>query len=99
MTTKNVEARREAFEEFARGHYWLCEMSHERDDLQFSEYVEPEMNVAWEAWNAVLDSICVEMPESVSCGTAFPYKGYDGGWNDALAEVQDTLTAAGVNFK
>ena len=99
MSIKNIKTRREAFEAFVRDHYWLCEMSHERDDIQPSEYVESEMNVAWEAYNAALDSICVELPESVSGGAKFPYKCYDGGWNDALAEVQEALTAAGVNFK
>lgn len=97
MTTKTTEARREAFEAFARDHYWLCEISHERDDLQFSEYVEPEMNVAWEAYNAALDSICVELPKRAEAANI--YDDYDHGYNCALYECTEALTAAGVPYK
>ena len=90
MTTKNMEARREAFEAFARDHYWLCEMSHERDDLQFSEYVEPEMNVAWEAYNAALDTICVELPDKLDHHGYKVYPAHD---------VDAALNAAGVPYK
>lgn len=95
MTTKTTEARRAAFEAFARDHYWLCEMSHERDDLQFSEYVEPEMNVAWEAWNAALDSLCVELPftRNYYGPSSEPEMAY------APEDIEEALTTAGIPYK
>ena len=47
-----MNAMREKFEKWARDHYWLCEMSHEFDD---GEYIEPEMQLAWEAFQDALE--------------------------------------------
>lgn len=95
MTNKNMDARREAFEAFARDHYWLCDMSHERDSHQYSEYIEPALNVAWEAWNAALDSICVELPYEHVVDEM-----QEGAWTAYDSEkVKQALIAAGVPYK
>lgn len=56
-----------------------------------------EQMAAWEAWNAALDSICVELPGPLP--SEEPYACYEGGWNDARAEIQDVLTASGIRHK
>lgn len=97
MTTKNMDARRGAFEA------WFESLNHYKPDKAIGTqswwYSEPRVSDAWCVWNAALDSIYVELPESVSGRAVFPYKSYEGGWNDALAACQEALTAAGVRFK
>ena len=44
------------FERYASEHYWLQEISRERthaeiDEFDPDEYVEPEMQLAWEVWS------------------------------------------------
>lgn len=56
-----------------------------------------EQQAAWEAWQAALDSICVELPKPFD--DAPPYASYQTGWNDAIGEIQDATHAAGVKTK
>ena len=52
-----------------------------------------EQQAAWEAWQAALDSVCVELPDYIgSAGN----EGYMDGWNAALDECIDAIHAAGV---
>ena len=96
MTSKNMEARRAAFEVIACEHYLLCELDHAWSERDL-EYVDTEMQVAFEVYNAALDSICVELPQPMPSDDS--YASYEGGWNDMRSEVQDALTAAGVHYK
>lgn len=55
-----------------------------------------EQQAAWEAWQAALDSVRVELPDYIgSAGN----EGYMDGWNAALDECQDAIHAAGVKTK
>lgn len=40
------------FEDFASSHYMLCEISVSRNPHQLDEYMESEMQVAWETWQS-----------------------------------------------
>ena len=96
MNTKNMEARREAFEaaypipdgvEF-NGNWYMGGVNVTGLTC---------INLQWQAWNAALDSICVELPQPMPKDD--PYASYEGGWNDMRSEVQDALAAAGVPYK
>ena len=55
-----------------------------------------EQQAAWEAWQAAIDSVCVDLPDYIgSAGN----EGYMDGWNAALDECQDAIHSAGVKTK
>lgn len=95
MTSKNMEARRAAFElhfQAPVGVLWNHELEHYSGGHYW--WLQQER---WLSWNAALDSICVELPQPMPSDD--PYASYEGGWNDMRSEVQDALTAAGVHYK
>jgi hypothetical protein len=60
MTDKIIEARRAGFE----AHY--IDINLERNEHWPDFYVNLPTRMCWEAWNAALDSVCVELPPTVS---------------------------------
>lgn len=58
----NIEKMREEFEAWANTHYLLSELSWSFVD---GEYEEPEMQYAWEAWQASRELLAIELPEEV----------------------------------
>lgn len=54
-----MEQRRVGFEAFVSGHIYLCEFTVNRDPDHLDEYAESEIQTAWEAWNAALDSVVI----------------------------------------
>lgn len=95
MITKNMEARREAFERkypLLDGMYWDEDRASYAGHKLFWLYQD-----RWETWNAALDSICVELPQPMPSDD--PYASYEGGWNDMRSEAQDAIAAAGVPYK
>lgn len=93
MTSKNMEARRVAFEAWVtRGGEVIKNVKREHG---FYRLIWVQQS--WVAWNAALDSICVELPAPMPSDA--PYASYEGGWNDMRAEAQDALTAAGVAYR
>lgn len=94
MTSKNMEARREAFEA-----WW-------REQLKD---VAPETlpaiafckEVYWYGWNAALDSICVGFPKhKKQLSRMNDYEaGEVYGFNEGVDKCAAALTAAGVAYK
>ena len=92
MTTKNFDARREAFEAWfnynykwfiANGHYGYTLERHE--DAPF-QYVQSRPHYDWCVWQAALDSICVELPfDTYGCMDA--------------DKVKEALASTGVPYK
>lgn len=86
MTTKNIEARRKAFEAWAnnRGASLAKDLA--------GHYLIAENEWAFDIWNAAIDSICVELPSPKSLSAS------DDPWW-VLECCQDAITAAGVAYK
>lgn len=59
----STEKMRKSFQEWANTHYLLSELNWAIED---GEYEEPEMQYAWEAWQASRAAIEVELPEGSS---------------------------------
>ena len=95
--TDIMEARRKGFEEWILSSF----MSDGDRDLvlrdEFGEYYSVGVAERWEMYNAVLDSVCVELPGPMPSDD--PYASYEGGWNDMRSEAQDALAASGVRYK
>ena len=81
---------REEFEAWSANHYLLGECV---TDLEDDEYFDPEMQYAWESWQASRAALVVELPRS-GC-----YAGYDNAVMMEADEVRDALTDAGVSYK
>lgn len=92
-----IEARREAFEEWFNYNYkWFITNGHygytlERHEDEPCQYVQDQPHHDWRVWQAALDSICVELPK---CDPSEVVQ-----YGDALNDFKQSLTAAGVNFK
>ena len=94
MTSKNMDARRQAFE----AEYSIP------DDIEFNGnwYMGGAnvteltiINLQWHAWNAALDSICVELPFAHVVDEM-----QGGAWTAYDSEkVKQALGAAGVPYK
>ena len=91
MNSKNMEARREAFERWFTETYTAHKLSPRMTNcgIVTDGYQDSRVDLCWRGFNAALDSICVELPKF----------GYDYARNDGIAECQDALTAAGVAYK
>lgn len=78
MTANNMEARRQAFEAWYESQSWpLCERCSSKE-------------IECKAWNAALDSICVELPST---------ENMQGNELKVLYEVKAAMRAAGVKYK
>lgn len=84
MTT---EKSREQFEAWANTHYVLSELHWEFED---DEYVEPEMQYAWEAWQASRAVVLVELPQGGY------WMGYDNEHLMESRDVREAIEAAGI---
>lgn len=101
MTTKNFDARREAFEAWfnynykwfiANGHYGYTLERHEDTPFQ---YVQDQPHHDWRVWQAALDSICVELPFAHVVDEM-----QEGAWTAYDSEkVKQALTVAGDSYK
>jgi hypothetical protein len=60
-----IEARRAKFGVWLRSHYWLSEVSHMHDE-EDGEFYNSQVQVAWESYNAALDSLVIELPDTVA---------------------------------
>ena len=84
------EKRRAAFEA------WLESAGFDVERFHFiNGYRGNEQMAAWEAWNAALDSICVEVPDSSELVGDYGRETY----RIARDEFMDALEAAGVPYK
>lgn len=86
----NIEDKsRKAFEE------WLdCAGFEVRRYHHIPGYHGNEQQAAWEAWNAAIDSVCVELP----CETG-EHSEYGRGYDQAIDECHDAIRAAGIKTK
>lgn len=85
------EQMREEFEQWAANHYWLQEFGPERNLDNLNEYLDAEVQLAWEAWKASREHLVVNLPSKslydnykVSC-----YK----------CDVEESLTNQGIKWK
>lgn len=85
MTTKNMEARRVAFEAWAVARRFPVH----RDGVVVA-YSARCTDEAWQAWNAALNSICVELPVVMHIDRAEWYE---------KGQLESALTATGVAHK
>lgn len=58
------DKRKAAFEDYAIQHPYLREIGFKRNSSHPDEYDDPELDLAWEAWNAALDSVVIELPSA-----------------------------------
>lgn len=79
---------REEFEAWAADHYLLRECV---TDLEDGEYFDPEMQYAWESWQASRAAQVITLPEFWDCGAGGLVAGDD--------EIREALTDAGVSYK
>lgn len=99
MTTKNMDARREAFEAWDRNTFGSDKDEQLIDDE--GNYTDSIIQQCWMAWNAALDSICVELPPllEVPADNDDP-SAYDCDcYNNGIKGCMVALTAAGVPYK
>lgn len=89
MTNTNEAKVREQFEAYANEHYLLCERSKSRNEHQQDEYIDCDMQVSWEAWQASRAAVVVELPD--------PNEVHDSG--DYCAEAIDAIEAQGLKVK
>ena len=98
-----TEVRRAKFGVWMRSHHWLSEISHSFDE-EDGEYFSSEVQVAWEAYSAALDSVVVELPSPESMkfcpSTSGDYDaGFDHGQTQARADFIEAIHAAGIKTK
>lgn len=96
MRDKIMEARRAKFADIICGHFWLVERDHSWVE-SLSEYADPEIQTAFEVYNAALDSLCVALPtppDPRSGGGDFDY-----GRTGAINECREAIHAAGIKTK
>lgn len=86
----NNESRRAGFEVFAKTHYHLKFIKPLRE-LDTGEYVDEHMELAWQAYNAALDGVCVVLPHDWSVDDMSPH--------DVLALCREYLSSAGILHK
>lgn len=64
---KTVEqTRRELFEATCKEHYYLSELGTARHDDDLCDYVETDIQIAWEVFNAAIDAVVIELPDPES---------------------------------
>jgi hypothetical protein len=88
------EQRRKAFE----AHY--SDINLERNEYWPDFYVNLTTRMCWEAWNAALDSVVVELPPSDGLDYC-PSVSYDysAGYRAGIKASQQAIHAAGVKTK
>lgn len=84
------ELMRQGFEAYAAGHYLLCEKASHRDEHQLDEYLDSDMQMAWEAWLASREAVVVELPQ--------PFEGDDFTMYDGK-EIRAAIEAQGLKVK
>lgn len=86
----NIENESRAqFEVYAADHYLLCERSDARNEHQNDEYIDSDMQVAWEAWQASRQALVMELP------TALDYTGC----GEAIKVCRAAIESQGVKCK
>jgi hypothetical protein len=97
------EQRRARFEAIIAEHYYLKELPRNSHD---GEYADSELQVAWEVFDAALDSVAVELPERCRpVGHDYVLSQFDAsvsreeGYDSALDDCREAITAAGVRVK
>lgn len=96
-----VEARRKAFEVTAREHYSLHELDHSWSERE-QEYHDSDMQIAWEVYNAALDSVCLELPSKISQYNT-DSNGYvnpvAAEYDECIEECREAIERAGLKVK
>ena len=88
MTSKNMEARREAFERWFTETYTAHKLSPRMTNcgIVTDGYQDSRVDLCWRGFNAALDSICVELPfDTYGCMDA--------------DKVKEALASTGVPYK
>lgn len=88
------ELMRQGFEAYAAGHYLLCEKPADRDEHQLDEYIDSDMQIAWEAWQASREAVVVELPDRDVEQCA-----YSLGFNSCLKQSRAAIEAQGLKVK
>lgn len=89
---KIIEARREKFEE------WAVDLEFYLDCHFFNEgnnYSDADTFMAFEIWNAALDSVVVELPDCIRLGSDKETRAY----RDGLVSSRNAIHATGVKTK
>lgn len=84
------EKRRARFEAIVAEHYYLKELPLNRHD---GEYAESELQMAWEVFEATLDSVKIDLSKHHG-GQAIP-----DSERMFLSDVRDAIEAAGLEVK
>lgn len=89
----SADTVRGEFETWAAEHYLLQEFGPERNPHQSDEYCDPEVQVAWESWQASRAALVVELPR--------PHYEFDGDPDPEMfaREVVAAIARAGITVK
>jgi hypothetical protein len=90
MTTTVEQKRRELFESVLKDHYYLSELNHSWP-MSEAEYFEPEVQIAFEVFNAALDAVVIQMPEC-DPGEVIQY-GF------AVEDFRESIQSTGLGLK
>ena len=91
----NTEKMREEFEAWAKHHYLLMDCV---TDLQDGEYFDPEMQYAWEAWQASRESLVIELPKRCDKMDGIAVYTEEGDFYHRH-DVREAIEAAGLKVK
>lgn len=101
----SIDKAKQSFQEWANTHYLLSELSW---TIEEGEYSEPEMQYAWEAWQASRESLVIELPDDgiEDCRKEWPERGgkysydtFDTGYLYACKKHEQAIEAAGLKVK
>lgn len=92
-----IEVRRKAFEGYMRIAFPEDFAKKGASMLEWNgaTYIFTWVHWYWQAWNAALDSVVVELPIPVKRA----YHEYDLGYNESLDHCEEAIHAAGIKTK
>ena len=93
------QTRRELFRKiFANAPYEFSMARYTEDSTSWpGNYVSYHVECAWQAFNAALDAVVIELPDSYA--DAPRYACYEGGWNDMRGETVDAIESTNLGLK
>lgn len=92
----NIDKAKQSFQQWANTHYLLSELSW---TIEEGEYSEPEMQYAWEAWQASRQSLVIELPKKYESDYGAGIYQDDDGDLYLADKVVTAIEAAGIKVK